>query len=401
LLNPTRFWKLRLLTGKFVFSRRHSRRARAIPIFFPLTLLLILFSAGCSWFQHEPAAGVDPARVEQELRKAVEESGGTEVWIKTPAPRRPKTSSPRPGKAATEVLAARESFDRVLAAAKAAASREGLQSRVNWRHTGSGERAAEVRITLGKQLVTEWNFREVPRILYAAIIIDDLGQDLNAARRLLELPYPLTFSVLPELQHSAATAEEAYRNGREVMLHLPMEPEPGAPASPGPGEIKVGMTDDEVARLVRADLSSVPHVRGVNNHMGSRATADVALMAAVMRVLAERRLFFVDSRTTAATTALSVARHAGVPAFYRSVFLDDTETVAYSLGQLRQFRRIVEENGAAVAIGHPHPTTISALAQFLPELERDGIQLVAASDLVRLPEVARLSPPHVAQASHP
>lgn len=358
----------------------------------------MLFAGACSWFQRQPAAKVDAARVEHELREAVEGAGGTEVWIKPPGASRPRAHG-----AATEVLAARESFDRVLDAAKAVASREGLESRVNTQRTRSGEREAEFQIALGTQLVTRWSFREVPRLRHAAIIIDDLGEDLHAAQRLLDLPYPLTFSVLPELPHSGATAEEAFRKGREVMLHLPMEPEPGATASPGPGEIKVGMTEGQVAQMIRADLSSVPHVRGVNNHMGSRATADPALMAAVMKVLAERRLFFVDSRTTTATAALSVARRSGVPAFYRSVFLDDTETVAYSLEQLRQFRRVIEENGAAIAIGHPHPTTISALAQFLPELERDDIELVAASDLVRLPEVARLSPPpaRFAQASHP
>jgi uncharacterized protein len=294
--------------------------------------------------------------------------------------------------AATEVVATPESFDRALNAARTVATREGLETGLEPRRSRTGGRELEVQFTSGKQLVSRWNFREVPQIPRAAIIIDDLGHDLAAAKRLLDLPYPLTFSVLPDLEYSVRTAEEAFARGNEVMLHLPMEPEPGAPALPGPGEIKVGMTGEEVARIVEHDLSSVPHTRGVNNHMGSRATADPALMAAVMKVLAERRLFFVDSRTTAETTALSEARRMGVPAFYRSVFLDDTETVDYSLGQLRQFRRTVEENGVAIAIGHPHPTTIAALAQFLPELERDGIELVPASELVRLPQAARLSP---------
>jgi polysaccharide deacetylase 2 family uncharacterized protein YibQ len=329
------------------------------------------------------------------LHTAVEDSGGTDVWIKPPASRKTKV--------ATEVLATRESFDRALEAMKGVASRENLQANANFRKGVNGAREAEVRIVQGNRLIARWGIREVARLRRAAIIIDDLGADEHAAERLLALPYSLTFSVLPDLPHSAATAEEAYRGGRQVMLHLPMEPEPGAAASPGPGVIKIGMTSQEVARLVNADLSSVPHVQGVNNHMGSRATADPRLMAAVMKVLAERRMFFVDSRTTAATTALDAARHAGIPAFYRSVFLDDTETVDYSLGQLREFRRVVEERGIAIAIGHPHPTTISALAQFLPQLELDDIELVPASELVRLPETARLSPPpaRLAQASHP
>jgi hypothetical protein len=127
--------------------------------------------------------------------------------------------------------------------------------------------------------------------------------------------------------------------------------------------------------------------------MGSRATADPRLMAAVMRSLAEHHLYFVDSRTTAASVALEAARRQGLPAFYRSVFLDDIETVPYTLGQLRQLRRVLEEQGMALAIGHPYPTTIAALARFLPELERDDVELAPASRLLRLPEIARLRPP--------
>jgi hypothetical protein len=172
-----------------------------------------------------------------------------------------------------------------------------------------------------------------------------------------------------------------------------MEPEAGSHASPGKGEIRIGMTSFEVEHILQSDLASVPHAVGVNNHMGSRATADPRLMTAVMRSLAGRHLYFVDSRTTAASVAFEAARQQGLPSFYRSVFLDDTETVPYTLGQLRQFRRALEEQGTALAIGHPYPTTIAALAKFLPQLESDEVQLAPASRLMRLPEVARLKPP--------
>ncbi len=389
-----------MLRSEFLSSRHHRRGARPFLPAIPL-VLSVVFAGSCSWFKREPAVKVDAAKVEHELRTAVESAVGTDAWIKPPASRTAKAAK-GPGNAATQVLATRGSFDRVVEALKESSKRQLPPITAKVRKVGNGGREVEVLFTFGKRPIARWNVREVPRLRRAAIIIDDLGADEHAAERLLALPYPLTFSVLPDLAHSAATAEEAFRGGRAVMLHLPMEPEPGAPASPGPGAIRVGMTDQQVARLVRADLSAVPHVEGVNNHMGSRATADPALMAAVMKVLAERRLFFVDSRTTAATTALDAARRAGVPAFYRSVFLDDTETVDYSLGQLREFRRVIEENGLAIAIGHPHPTTIAALIQFLPQLERDDIELVPASELVHLPEVAHLSPPaaRVAQAAH-
>jgi polysaccharide deacetylase 2 family uncharacterized protein YibQ len=119
----------------------------------------------------------------------------------------------------------------------------------------------------------------------------------------------------------------------------------------------------------------------------------MALMVDVMKILSDRRLYFIDSRTTAASVALEAARREGMPSFYRAVFLDDKETVPYTLGQLREFRRKVEQDGVALAIGHPHATTIAALAKFLPELKKADIELVAPSQIVRLPEVAHLNPP--------
>lgn len=266
-----------------------------------------------------------------------------------------------------------------------------IETRVAEVRQPAGLRLADIRLARGRQPAGRWLIREVGHLRHAAIVIDDLGQDLPAADELLALPYPLTFSVLPHLPHSVKTAEEAHRGGREVMLHLPMEPE--SPARPGPGEIRVGMRETEVDQTVDEDLRSVPYVSGVNNHMGSRATADIALMHRVIKALEQRRLFFVDSRTTAKSVAFEVARKEGLPTFFRSVFLDDTETVPYTLGQLREFRRVIESQGVALAIGHPHPSTIQALGQFLPEFERADIQLVPASQLLSLPEAEHLQPP--------
>jgi uncharacterized protein len=364
------------------------------PVSISLLLLFALFASACSRLEKRSPAKIDSERFNQEVRLAVEAVSVSGIWIKSPPER---TSAAQGVSRAADVVVNSELLDRALGAAKDAAAREGLSTRVETQRRKNGLLNVELRFATGNQVVGRWKFHEVRKILRAAIIIDDLGNDAAAAKKLLALPYPLTFSVLPGLAHSARTAAEVYSSGREVMLHLPMEPRPGAAALPGPGEIKVGMTDPEVARIIARDLATVPHARGVNNHMGSLATADPVLMAEVMRVLAQRQLFFVDSRTTAQSAALNVARRMGVPAFYRSVFLDDAESVDYSLGQLRQFRYAIEERGMAIAIGHPHPTTIQALKEFLPELERDDIELVPASDLLRLPGVASLSPP----AEHP
>jgi polysaccharide deacetylase 2 family uncharacterized protein YibQ len=324
------------------------------------------------------------------IAAVLEDTGGVSVWVKGP-PYVP--FPPQRADAAAEVVAESGSFDRVLAALQGQAGREGLAAKVRVSEGQRAMRLAEVRLTRGRDQAGRWLVREVPRLRYATIVIDDLGQDLPAARKLLSFPYPLTFSVLPHLRHSTETAEEAHRAGREVMLHFPMEPLPDAPVGPGPGEIKVGMRQAEVAQVLNQNLATVPYARGTNNHMGSRATADRALMTKVMRLLDERHLYFVDSRTTGATVGLEVARRVGIPAFYRSVFLDGTETVPYTLGQLREFRRVLEKQGVAIAIGHPYPTTLAALESFLPELERADIRLLPASQLLHLPEVASLTPP--------
>ena len=358
----------------------------------PLLVAFLLALAACTFDCKRP--GFAPSREEdrrelaRKVEHALEAAGRSQVWVKSPAGL-PSGKLDNP----VEARVGAGVYSTVMAALKQEAEKDRLQYAINQARTKEGWRVADVRLLRRGKVVGRWKIREVRRILHAAIIIDDLGQSLEAARQLLALPYSLTISVLPQLRDSTETAEEACRAGREVMLHLPMQPDLGSRASPGKGEIRVGMTGFEVEGVLESDLASVPHAVGVNNHMGSRATADPRLMAAVMRSLARHHLYFVDSRTTAASLALDAARQQGLPAFYRSVFLDDTESVAYSLGQLRRFRQVLEEQGAALAIGHPHPTTIAALAKFLPELERDDVQLAPASRLLQLQEVARLKPP--------
>ena len=149
-----------------------------------------------------------------------------------------------------------------------------------------------------------------------------------------------------------------------------------------PDDISRGLFAGEVGSLLAGMLDTVPHVVGVNNHEGSLATADPSLMAAVMGFLRQRNLFFIDSRTTAATVAYDAARRAGVRAASRNVFLDDVESRAAILRQLDLAARDATEQGSAIAIGHPHPATLAALAQALPQLESRGIHLVYASSLV-------------------
>jgi hypothetical protein len=214
-----------------------------------------------------------------------------------------------------------------------------------------------------------------------AIIVDDMGYDRAAADALFALPFPLTVSVLPHLPLSTEVAEEAYRRGDEVLLHLPMESESSEVKHEEP-ELRVGMSAGQVDSVVEGMLETVPHAIGVNNHQGSRATADPPLMQALMPALRQRGLFFIDSRTTPATIAYDVAEGSGVRAASRRVFLDDTPTQEAILAQLKLAERDAIQNGSAIAIGHPHPATIAALTEEIPRLEARGIRLVFASAVV-------------------
>lgn len=214
-----------------------------------------------------------------------------------------------------------------------------------------------------------------------AIIIDDLGSDRSSADAVFALGYPLTISVLPNHEHSVDIATEAHRRGFQVMLHLPMQSV--ANETPEGRELRPGMPAPEVAAMVDQFLQNVPDATGVNNHQGSQATADAALMDELMPVLRDRHLFYVDSRTTAATVAYDTAQDFGVRSAFRNVpFLDDVAEVAAVRKQLELALRGARDKGDAVAIGHPHPATLQALREVLPHAQERGVRLVLASELV-------------------
>ncbi len=214
-----------------------------------------------------------------------------------------------------------------------------------------------------------------------ALIVDDCGQWLDTERGFLALGIPLTMSVLPSVPYTGQIAREASDAGKGVMLHLPMETLSGL--NPGPGKITTAMTDDQIDAQVRADLDQVPLARGINNHEGSKASADSRVMRDVIGVLAHRGdLFFVDSRTNAASVGEKTAQSMGVPAAARDVFLDNRADVAYSEGQLLEAAAIAKRQGSAIAIGHPRPTTLAAVRAMIPRLEASGVRFVLVQDLV-------------------
>jgi uncharacterized protein len=214
-----------------------------------------------------------------------------------------------------------------------------------------------------------------------AIILDDVGGDSASVDGIFALHYPLTLSVLPNHPHSTQIAEEAHRRGYQVMLHLPMESVADETAEAE--ELRPGMSSAEISNELTSMLRSVPYAAGVNNHQGSLATSDPYLMGELMPLLRSHHLFFVDSRTTAATVGYHAAQAARVPCTYRNVpFLDEVQETGAIRRQLDLAVKDARERGSAVAIGHPHPATLRALSDFLPEAESRGIRLVHASDLV-------------------
>ncbi|MGQ9367489.1 divergent polysaccharide deacetylase family protein [Azospirillum sp. ST 5-10] len=214
-----------------------------------------------------------------------------------------------------------------------------------------------------------------------AVVIDDLGVDRKRSARTVALPGPLTLAWLPYAHALPQQTGAARAAGHELMVHLPMEP--SVRADPGPGALLVGLAPDDIARRLEQALSAFDGYVGVNNHMGSRFTADRAVMAPVLAELRRRGLLWLDSRTTPGTVGPDLARGLDLPFAERDIFLDNTQTVAAVRAQLARTEAVARAHGYAVAIGHPHDATLAALADWLPEMRRRGFVLVPVSTVVR------------------
>lgn len=213
------------------------------------------------------------------------------------------------------------------------------------------------------------------------IVIDDMGLDRPRSRRAWELPGPMTMSFLPYARELRDQARTARARGHEIMLHLPMEPT--GRADPGPGALRVAMTEIEIGRAAAAALDGYDGYVGVNNHMGSRFTAYRPGMTTVLQQVRARSLLFLDSRTTPQTVGDQLAQELGVPSIARHVFLDDDEAPAAVRARLAETERLARRQGFVVAIGHPHEATLQALAEWLPTLSAKGLALAPATAALR------------------
>ncbi|MDX2028964.1 MAG: divergent polysaccharide deacetylase family protein [Alphaproteobacteria bacterium] len=222
---------------------------------------------------------------------------------------------------------------------------------------------------------------ERPGQMLIAVVIDDLGLDIRDTRRAINLPPQVTLAFLPYATRLKEQARDARNHGHELLLHMPMEPM--GRADPGPGALLTGLPQDELQRRLEVGLASFTGFDGVNNHMGSKFTADAAGMDLVMKELQQRSLFFLDSRTSTQSVGEQTARQYGLATIGRDVFLDDDGTLPAIRKQIEQAEHIARRKGHAVVIGHPHPTTLEALESWLPDAEARGFRFVPVRELAK------------------
>lgn len=213
-----------------------------------------------------------------------------------------------------------------------------------------------------------------------ALVIDDLGRSLDDLDRLRALGVPVTYAVLPFETRTQAVLATLRAAGAEILCHLPLEGRPEA--NPGPGAIRDEDSPRRIARQARDAVRATTGAVGVNNHMGSRVTADPRAMRAILEVVGEAGLFFLDSRTTADTVAYEEALAAGIPTARRDVFLDVERTPEAVRAQFSELLATADRQGAAIGIGHPHAVTLDVLAEEVPRAVAAGYEFVPVSYLL-------------------
>jgi hypothetical protein len=222
--------------------------------------------------------------------------------------------------------------------------------------------------------------RRLPRL---AIIIDDIGGDLEITREFLDLGIPLTLSILPDLPYSKESEELAHKRGYEVMLHLPMEPKDLSFHNPGEGAIYLDMDKNEIYDTIISHINKFEYIKGVNNHMGSRITENEQIMHWVLSALKPFGLYFVDSRTSSQSIAYKVAQEMGIPAGKNSFFIDNEPEVNYCKNCIDKAIQQVKREGKVIVIGHPRETTLQALKELDLKIQDEEISLVFVSELMQ------------------
>jgi len=231
-----------------------------------------------------------------------------------------------------------------------------------------------------------FKIRKMPKALKEikakiAVVIDDLGYNSNNLGIMEDIKYPVTFSVLPGLSYSETLAGKLHRLGFEIILHLPMEPHEKLNLENN--TILTSMDEAKIRKIIDTDLGGIPYVKGVSNHMGSKATEDSRTMSIIFNELKNRHLYFLDSFVTAKSVGQESAGKMNVEFAKRDVFLDNNLDAKYIRRQIYQLKIKARQRGEVIAIGHDRRITLEILKEVMPELAKEGYQFVFVSELVR------------------
>ncbi|MCY9663798.1 divergent polysaccharide deacetylase family protein [Paenibacillus alginolyticus] len=230
-------------------------------------------------------------------------------------------------------------------------------------HTGASE------VAMPSQHAAEIKTKKV------AIVIDDFGNNMDGTKEMLDLPIQFTVAVMPFLPSSKQDAQLAHDKGHEVILHLPMEPVRGKKSWLGPGAITTDLSSDEIHKRIVAAIDDIPYVIGINNHMGSKATADERVMKILIDICKEKNLILLDSRTTPKSLIGKLAGQNGVPYSENQLFFDDLYTYSHISNQMVKFKKLIHQRDVVIAIGHvgpPGKKTAQVIKEAIPIIQKEA-----------------------------
>jgi len=216
-----------------------------------------------------------------------------------------------------------------------------------------------------------------------ALVVDDFGYSTKLCTLLDDITAPLAVSILPDLRLSIQIAHRAQQSGKDVILHLPLEPYHAQEQYPDDYVIETSMRKEKIERIILKALASVPGAVGVNNHMGSKATEDWATMAVIFGVLKKHRLFFVDSLVTSESVCERLAGELRVPFAKRDVFLDNTNERAYIEGQFAELAHKAQKHGYALGVGHARQLTLQIIKEQISILQQRGFEFISLKDFIK------------------
>ena len=224
-----------------------------------------------------------------------------------------------------------------------------------------------------------------PPVPVIVLIFDDFGYvpaDNEVMQGFRNLPKSITISIIPGLRYSTEIAREFHEAGKEVMIHMPMEAVNNHEREEF--ELLTSMSEDEIKTLFIRANANIPFAAGLSNHQGSLFTADSSAMLKLIGIMADTKLYFIDSYTTYNTVAGKLARANGLRVLKRDVFIDsDLEEGETEASRLNTLREIAEKYGFAVGIGHRYKKTLIAVEEFIKSSENEDLDFVFPSEILK------------------